>query len=178
MAKNKTYATTTDANNAVEEPIAMYYAANSKSILQNFISRAIHLLGMSGLASFSKVSDTTDFIPVIRNGIPKRALDNLMNNTGITVSEISKIIGTSDRTLRRYTSAQKLNPEQSERLIELAKLYSRGEEVFGSMENFKGWMNSCVMAIGNKQPKEYLDTSIGIDLLMNELGRIEHGIFA
>jgi uncharacterized protein (DUF2384 family) len=39
-------------------------------------------------------------------------------------------------------------------------------------------MNSSVMALGNKKPKEFLDTSIGIDLLMNELGKIEHGIFA
>jgi len=177
MAKKKTY-TTTDTINKVKEPIAMYYTANTKSIFQDFIDRTIHLLGMSGLSSFSKVNDTTDFIPVIRNGIPKKALDNLMDNTGITTPEISKIIGTSDRTLRRYSSTQKLNSEQSERIIELAKLYSRGEEVFGSMENFKSWMNSLVMALGNKQPKEYLDTSIGINLLMNELGRIEHGIFA
>ena len=101
-----------------------------------------------------------------------------MDFTGLTVAEISTIIRTSDRTLRRYTARQKLNPEQSERIIELAKLYSRGEEVFGNMDAFKQWMNSTVIALGNKKPKTYLDTSLGIDLLMNELGRIEHGIFA
>ena len=162
----------------VEEPAAIYYAASPNTMLQNFISRSIHLLGMSSFPSFSKVNNSTDFIPVIRTGIPKKALDNLMDNTGITVPEITKIIRTSDRTLRRYAASQKLNPEQSERLIELAKLYSRGEEVFGSMEGFKTWMDSSVMALGSKKPKEFLDTSIGIDLLMNELGRIEHGIFA
>ena len=162
----------------VEEPAVIYYAAPTPSLLENFISRSIHLLGMSGFPSFSKVNNPTDFISVIRSGIPKKALDNLMNNTGITVPEITRIIRTSDRTLRRYAATQKLNPEQSERLIELAKLYSRGEEVFGSMEDFKVWMDSSVMALGSKKPKEFLDTSIGIDLLMNELGRIEHGIFA
>ena len=176
MAKKKNFPFNNDQS-MVEEPAAVYYAG-SHSMLQNFISRAIHLLGLSGLPSFSKVNNTTDFISVIRSGIPKKALDSLLSNTGITVPEISKIIRTSDRTLRRYAATQKLNPEQSERLIELAKLYSRGEEVFGSMEAFKEWMNSTVMALGNKKPKEFLDTSIGIDLLMNELGRIEHGIFA
>lgn len=165
--------------NTAEEPVAIYYTGTpSNSMLQNFISRSIHLLGMSSFPSFSKVNNSTDFISVIRTGIPKKALDNLMDNTGITIPEISKIIRTSDRTLRRYAATQKLNPEQSERLIELAKLYSRGEEVFGSMEGFKTWMDSSVMALDNKKPKEFLDTSIGIDLLMNELGRIEHGIFA
>jgi uncharacterized protein (DUF2384 family) len=39
-------------------------------------------------------------------------------------------------------------------------------------------MNSTVMALGNIKPKELLDTSLGIEILMNELGKIEHGIFA
>ncbi len=73
---------------------------------------------------------------------------------------------------------QKLNAEQSERVIELAKLYSRGEEVFDSLDAFKEWMDNRIMALGNKKPKEFLDTSLGIEMLMNELGRIEQGIFA
>jgi putative toxin-antitoxin system antitoxin component (TIGR02293 family) len=84
----------------------------------------------------------------------------------------------SDRTLRRYNPQTLLNPEQSERVIELSRLYSRGEDVFGNLDNFKEWMNSTVMALGNIKPKTLLDTSLGIDILMNELGRIEHGIFA
>lgn len=175
MAKKNNHPT--DAFSGVEEPLAIYYP-ESYSRLQDFIEKTIQVLGMSGLPSFSKIHTVTDFISVIRSGIPKKALDNLSNNTGLTIGEISKIIRTSDRTLRRYTAAQKLSPEQSERLIELARLYSRGEEVFDTMDNFKQWMNSSVMALGNKKPKEYLDTSIGIDLLMNELGKIEHGIFA
>ena len=91
---------------------------------------------------------------------------------------MAAIVHTSDRTLRRYTANQKLSQEQSERMIEMARLYSRGEEVFGTMDKFKQWMDNTILALGNKKPKEYLDTSMGINMLMNELGRIEHGIFA
>lgn len=135
-------------------------------------------MGMASTSSFSGVNSNNDFIAIIRKGVPKKALDNLINSTGISPTEIAHIIGTSDRTLRRYTPKQKLNPEQSERIIELAKLYSRGEEVFGRIDDFNVWMNTSLIALGNKKPKEYMDTSIGIDLLMNEIGRIEHGIFA
>ncbi|MEJ0103504.1 MAG: antitoxin Xre-like helix-turn-helix domain-containing protein [Bacteroidota bacterium] len=118
------------------------------------------------------------FIQCIREGVPKKALDSLIDITGISNIEISAIIRTSDRTLRRYSPKQKLNAEQSERVIELAKIYSRGEEVFGTLDAFKEWMNGSVMALGNKRPKEFLDTSMGIEMLMDELGRIEYGIFA
>ena len=107
-----------------------------------------------------------------------QTLLHLIKTTDISASEIASILHTSERTLRRYTTETLLNPEQSERIIELARLFSRGSEVFGSLDNFKTWMNSTIVALGNIKPKELLDTSLGIEILQEELGRIEHGIFA
>ena len=157
---------------------AAYYKAGTPNTILEFYNRSVSLLGLEGTKAYSQITNNTDFISIIRNGVPKKAIDTLMDNTGITVNEIAAIIRTSDRTLRRYTPQQKLDPGQSERIIELAKLYSRGEDVFGTMESFKEWMNSTIMALGDRRPKEFLDTSVGIDMLMDELGRIEQGIFA
>lgn len=68
--------------------------------------------------------------------------------------------------------------EQSEKAAVLTLLYNRGAEVFGSMNAFIEWLDTRVMALGNKSPKEFLDSSSGIGMLMDELGRIEHGTFA
>ena len=144
----------------------------------NYVKRSLALMGVANITPFNTVENVADFIVCIREGVPKKALDNLIEVTGITTLEMADIVRTSDRTLRRYSPKQKLNAEQSERVIELAKVYSRGEEVFGTLDAFKEWMNSTVMALGNKKPKEFLDTSMGIEMLMDELGRIEHGIFA
>jgi putative toxin-antitoxin system antitoxin component (TIGR02293 family) len=91
---------------------------------------------------------------------------------------MAAITHTSDRTLRRYKPQQKLSQEQSERMIELARLYSRGETVFGSITAFRQWMDTTLLPLGNKKPKAFLDTSLGINMLLDEIGRIEHGIFA
>ena len=162
----------------MEDPAVAYTATVPSNAFLNLVRSVLRLLGIAGQSMQSPIRNNVDFIGMIREGVPKKSLDHLMDNTGLTVAEISTIIRTSDRTLRRYTARQKLNPEQSERIIELARLYSRGEDVFGSMDAFKQWMNSTVVALGNKKPKTYLDTSLGINILMNELGRIEHGIFA
>lgn len=152
----------------VEEAVAIYgtKAAGAAAILKYLGSQAGIIKGVH------------DFIAIIRKGITRQSLDHLMQLTGITTEEMATIIHTSGRTLRRYTAATVLNPEQTERAIELARLYSRGEEVFGSLPLFKNWMEDTVLALGNKKPKEFLDTSLGIGILMDELGRIEHGIFA
>lgn len=70
------------------------------------------------------------------------------------------------------------NAEQQDNTAEAARLYNRGAEVFGSSNAFMQWMDSNVRALGNKKPKDFLNTREGIETLMDELGRIEHGIFA
>jgi putative toxin-antitoxin system antitoxin component (TIGR02293 family) len=160
----------------LEEPLGVY-VTKAPDVNPGYVTRSLELLGLPQNKTFT-IHNSLDFVTIIRNGVPKKALDTLLDKTGITTSEISEIIHTSDRTLRRYTPQQKLNPDQTERVIQLAHLYSRGEEVFEGLTEFKEWMNSAVIALGNKKPKEFLDTSIGIDYLIEELGRIEHGIFA
>ena len=78
-------------------------------------------MGVVGLAPFNTVENVSDFILCIREGVPKKALDNLIEVTGINAIEMAGIIRTSDRTLRRYSPKQKLNAEQSERVIEWPK---------------------------------------------------------
>jgi putative toxin-antitoxin system antitoxin component (TIGR02293 family) len=128
--------------------------------------------------SFQEVTSKHQFISIIKGGIEKKSLDYLMEKTGLTSEEMASIIHTSERTLRRYTDDTKLNPEQSERIIELARLYARGSEVFGSLPAFNNWINKSILALGGKMPKSFFDTSMGIEIIMEELGRIEHGIFA
>ena len=135
-------------------------------------------MGLKDDRSFKAVRNTADFIDWIRSGLPKKALDHLAGIMGVSDAQIANMLHTSDRTLRRYTPSQKLNAEQSERIIELARLYARGADVFDGLDTFKTWMVTPVDALGTKKPIELLDTSMGIELLMDELGRIEQGIFA
>jgi len=39
-------------------------------------------------------------------------------------------------------------------------------------------MDTKIIALGGVRPKDMLDTSFGINAIYDELGRIEHGIFA
>ena len=170
--KPKKYKRTKFPENILEEPAVAYSSATA------LVKNPFALMGFTHEKAYEGMPDSTDFIAHIRAGIPKKALDYLAGIIGFSDIEMAEILHTSDRTLRRYTPSQKLNAEQSERIIELARLYTRGAEVFDDLDQFKTWMFTPVDALGAKRPKEFLDTSIGIGLLMEELGRIEHGIFA
>jgi putative toxin-antitoxin system antitoxin component (TIGR02293 family) len=158
----------------IEHPVSL---VNDYAVAYSTLDlKAVHLLGVE--KRYQSIDRETDFIELIRAGISKKSLDHLISLIGYSIAEIADIIHVSDRNLRRYTADEKLNTEQSERLVEMARLYSKGEEVFGAMDSFKTWMSSEILALGNQKPKSFLDTSLGIDMLMKELGRIEHGVFA
>jgi len=153
--------------NILNEPMALYVTGSGNPFY--------------GLLSGAKTSGSaTDFniIEFARKGVPKRILLSLAKYISITIQDLAGIMHISERTLQRYDDDAIIKTEYSEKAIELARLYARGNEVFGSMDNFKIWMKTPSLVFNSESPLSLLDTSAGFDLVFTELGRIEHGILA
>ena len=84
----------------------------------------------------------------------------------------------SERTLQRYTPATLVNAAYADKAIELARLYERGTAVLGNEKEFSTWMRTPNHALNNEVPLNLLDTSIGFNLILQVLGRIEYGVFS
>ena len=81
--------------------------------------------------------------------------------------------------MQRYKKERKsFDSNSSEKIIEIALLYKYGIEVFGNKEKFNTWLETKNVALGGIVPKELLDNTFGINLLKDELTRIEYGILA
>lgn len=119
-----------------------------------------------------------DVIKLARQGFSKRILLALANKISLTIQELAYVLHISERTLQRYDDNEIIKTEYAEKAIELARLYARGEEVFGSMDKFKLWIKYPSLVFNGETPVSLLDTSAGFDMVFKELGRIEHGIFA
>jgi len=116
-------------------------------------------------------------ISLIKTGITRKSIGDLLDVTGLTIHEMAAFMHLNERTLRNYSPETRLDPEPSERAIEIGFLYEKGRDVFGSLADFQAYMASPVPSLGMKSPKDFLDTSVGIHFLMDELGRIQHGVF-
>jgi putative toxin-antitoxin system antitoxin component (TIGR02293 family) len=113
-----------------------------------------------------------------RTGMAMYQIENLMKRYDLTLKEMAAVLNISERTLQRYEDKDVLSKDASERALHLQRLYERGADVFGTLDNFCGWMKSPVLIFSNEKPISFLDTIFGFELLEQELGRIEHGIFA
>lgn len=134
-----------------------------------------NLLGGSKAVQFS---NDFDIINLARKGFPKKVLLTLAKKISLNIQELAIILHISERTLQRYDDDAIIKTEYAEKAVELARLYTRGEEVFGEMDKFKIWIKTPSVIFKGEAPVSLLDTSAGFDMVFRELGRIEHGIFA
>lgn len=117
-------------------------------------------------------------IEAIRTGLSKEAAYTISKNYGITIEETGRILGVSARTMQRKSDIENLSPHASDQVVELARLFELGVEVFNDDEKFRQWLRSPIVGLGGQKPLDLLDTSTGIRLVTNELDRIQHGIFS
>jgi len=99
--------------------------------------------------------------------------------TGLSQAELSESLHTSLKTLQRLIKKETtLKEPHLELLVMIAQVYERGFEVFENEEKFKRWMDRLSPTLGGKSPKDLLKSYTGCQFILEELGRIEHGIAA
>lgn len=123
--------------------------------------------------------DMAKLANVVRDGLSYNYFSTLSDRIHIEMQEWADYLHISERTIQRYKKEGKVfDPIYSEKIILVELLYKKGVDVFGIEENFYTWMDTKSIALGGVKPKDLLDTSFGITMVYDELGRIEYGIFA
>ncbi len=118
-------------------------------------------------------------ISAIKKGIEYTFFEKLAQISSFTISDWSKFLHLSERSIQRYKKESgRFNVTSSEKIVEITMLYKYGIEVFGDKMKFNTFLNSNNVALGGVKPKELLDTSFGITLVKDELMRIEYGVLA
>ncbi|MCF8302943.1 MAG: DUF2384 domain-containing protein [Bacteroidales bacterium] len=133
------------------------------------------------VATYSALDDKNVFhlIKLVNNGIPYSIFRELSKMVSLSTTDWPRILHISERTFQRYKKEdRKFDKMQSEKIVQVILLFKYGVEVFGDEKKFNTWLKTENMALGKIKPKELLDNSFGIDLIKNELTRIEHGILA
>lgn len=126
-----------------------------------------------------ETSDVFHLINQSRKGISYNEFEKLTSRFAISNSEWSKLLHISERTMQRYRKEKrKFDTVHSEKILQLVLLFNQGELLFGNKESFTLWLKSPLVALGKVKPLSLLDSSFGIDIVKDELSRIEHGVLA
>ena len=129
--------------------------------------------------STAQSSSVFSILEFIKKGIKYNQFLKYIQQTPFSISDWSEFLHLSERTLHRYQIDKKtFDASHTEKIMEIILVYKKGIEVFGNNKNFDTWLIQKNIALANKMPKEFLTSSTGLKLLMEELHKIEHGILA
>lgn len=126
-----------------------------------------------GLQTF----DTAVLRQRIREGLAYRSWVQFLQNTGLTKEEANLLVSIAPRTLVRRKEEGRLHPDESDRLVRAARIFSQAVELFeGDAKSARAWLSRPQSALGGATPLDYAATEIGAREVENLIGRLEYGI--
>ncbi len=132
------------------------------------------MLGLKG-----SLEGAIGLMPLIRSGLPSAALERMARHLDLSAVATIESLGLAKRTIaRRLHEHKPLSTEESERVVRLARVFAEAEHVLGEEAEARRWMRKPNRTLGGETPLHLLDTDIGASAVFEELGRIEHGVFA
>ena len=103
----------------------------------------------------------------------------IADKSPFTQAEWAAILHISERTLQRYAKNNgSFAPINAERAVQIDKVLKEGKITFGKVENFYNWLKGNPYMLEGHLSLNSLTSYEGIQKVLIQLGRIQHGILA
>jgi len=114
---------------------------------------------------------------VAERGLHVLVIEMLGKSLNASREDLLHALALSQRTLTRRQKEGVLSPEESDRVLRLARVAAQAEEVLGGREDAVKWLHRPSRSLGGHKPLELVRTDAGSELVVDVLGRLEHGVF-
>lgn len=119
-------------------------------------------------------------VDLIRRGIPFAMFKQVREESPFSLEEWAVFLDISLKSLQRYIkdTSHVFKASHTEKIIEIGEVLSLGHEVFGDLDKFYTWCTRENLTLGGHTPLDLIRDSYGKQWVMDELHRIDHGVFA
>lgn len=125
-----------------------------------------------------KLVNKMDLVELGSRGITKTAVSNLANYLSLSSKQVADLLPVTERTLQRYSPRQHFNQAVSEQVIHIAEVVAKGIEIFKEKSKLLLWLNTPHKVFSGNTPFSLLSSRFGTELVLEELGRIEFGVYS
>ena len=121
---------------------------------------------------------TVKIIPSINN-FTYNEFKKIADKVPFTQTEWASILHVSERTLQRYAKNNgSFAPINADRALQIAQVINEGKITFGKTDLFYQWLKQKPLMLEGSLSLESFTTTHGIQMVLTQLGRIQHGILA
>jgi putative toxin-antitoxin system antitoxin component (TIGR02293 family) len=116
----------------------------------------------------------------ILGGLTYKSLADFVKASQLPLASVAKWIDLPTSTLdRRKKSHQSLRPDESDRLYRLAQVFEKAVGLFeGDVTAAREWLTTPARGLGQQVPLELVQTAVGAQMVLDLIGRLEHGVFS
>lgn len=111
---------------------------------------ALDLVGAAAVIG-GEAAPGVDMVRLIRRGLPVGAVQFVLDSGRLTLGEIDQIV-LPRKTLASRRKLGNLTPEQSDRLVRVARVLAAAEETFGTQEKAGVWLRRPTRALAGETP--------------------------
>jgi putative toxin-antitoxin system antitoxin component (TIGR02293 family) len=138
--------------------------------------RVVEFLGGTKVFRNNRPATMLALTEAIRTGIPYAAFLRATHSLKQTPLQLSRSLQFKTRTMARRKQAKgRLTPGESERLVRLARVVSRAEDILGSSDGALAWLERPNADLAGKTPLSLLDTDVGAEAVLNTLSAMHYG---
>ena len=132
-------------------------------------------VALLGLREF----DTPTLHKKVERGLAFGTVLKIIRLMALPMQVLADLLLIPPRTLQRRRAGGRLEPDESDRLLRLSRIYGRALELFeGDNRAALEWLQSPVVALGGTSPLTLSRSEPGAREVERLIARLEHGVFA
>jgi putative toxin-antitoxin system antitoxin component (TIGR02293 family) len=138
--------------------------------------------GRPGAYLYASLVGIKDLNPIaitrrISRGLSYQSLVRFQEISLLSLKEIADLVSISERTISRRKERGRLDPEESDRLLRVARVFAKALELFeGDASAARSWLHTPAKALGGERPIDLARTDPGSREVEALVDRIEHGV--
>lgn len=125
-----------------------------------------------------RFNQPTELAKELSKGLPFRTLEFIGKTYGLSLEQLSPVVGVSSRTLARRRREGAFHPDESDRIGRLARILEHADEIFADHQSVGRWLVTDIRALGYVAPLTLMVNDAGVRAVEHILGRIDHGVFS
>jgi putative toxin-antitoxin system antitoxin component (TIGR02293 family) len=131
---------------------------------------AVALLGL-------RLSDPAEIVKRVGEGFSFHALERFQKATRIPTDDLAEVVAIKPRTLHRRKREGRLDPEESDRLLRVSRVFARALDLFeGDADAARRWFYAPARALGGERPIDFARTDLGSREIEALIDRLEQGV--